>query len=136
MCGITGILSPDPRGAGTRARLVAAMTGTLGHRGPDDSGSWSDAHVSLGHTRLSIIDLSAAGHQPFIDETGRYVLVYNGEIYNYLELRERLTGLGHQFRTRTDTEVILQAWIRWGHEALSLFNGMWAFALWDQERGE
>jgi asparagine synthase (glutamine-hydrolysing) len=136
MCGITGILSPDPRGAAERARLVSEMTCTLAHRGPDDSGSWTDAHIALGHTRLSIIDLSAAGHQPFVDETGRYVLVYNGEIYNYLELRERLAGLGHRFRTHTDTEVVLQAWIRWGPDALSLFNGMWAFALWDRESRE
>ena len=131
MCGIAGILSRDPRDTAGHLAALEAMTCALDHRGPDDRGTWTDAEVALGHTRLSIIDLSAAGHQPFIDDSGRYAIVYNGEIYNYVELRDRLEGLGHRFRTRTDTEVALRAWIEWGPEALVLFNGMWAFAIWD-----
>ena len=131
MCGIAGILSRDPRDTSGHLAALEAMTCALAHRGPDDRGTWTDAEVALGHTRLSIIDLSAAGHQPFVDDTGRYAIVYNGEIYNYVELRDRLEALGHRFRTRTDTEVALRAWIEWGPDALGLFNGMWAFAIWD-----
>jgi asparagine synthase (glutamine-hydrolysing) len=112
------------------------MTETLGHRGPDDRGMWIEDHVALGHTRLSIIDLSNAGHQPMADATGRYRIVYNGEIYNYIELRHVLEDRGHVFRTATDTEVLLRGYIEWGTDVLARLNGMWAFLIWDSERGD
>jgi asparagine synthase (glutamine-hydrolysing) len=106
------------------------------HRGPDDSGTWVDAEhgVGFGHNRLSIIDLSPAGHQPMVSADERYVIVFNGEIYNYLELRDRLAALGHQFRGSSDTEVMLEAISEWGiHAAVERFNGMFAFAVWDRQ---
>lgn len=103
----------------------------LKHRGPDDEGLYNDAHVSLGHVRLSIIDLSSAGHQPMVSEDARYVLVYNGEVYNYIEIREQLRAAGIKFTTDSDTEVVLKAYIHWGAQCLSHFRGMFAFAIWD-----
>jgi len=114
--------------------VVSQMTDQLVHRGPDDSGVWVDrqAGVALGHRRLSILDLSPDGHQPMHSETGRYVIVFNGEVYNFTELRSTLEGLGHQFRGHSDTEVMLAAMEQWGvDKALPLFNGMFAFAVWD-----
>src|SRR5262245_24245450 len=112
MCGIVGVASMDrpvPR------PLVLRMRDTLRHRGPDDEGAWwsADQRVGLGHRRLSIIDLSSAGRQPMTDATGRLQIVFNGEIYNYQELRLELEGRGHRFRTATDTEVILEAYLEW-----------------------
>lgn len=132
MCGIVGIVDKDPVPAGTET--LRAMMEALGHRGPDDEGVYSSGRVSLGHRRLSIIDLSPAGHQPmrFRD----LVIIYNGEIYNYLELRQELEGLGRRFRTGTDTEVILQAFDAWGDECLQRFTGMWAFAIFDEAKRE
>ena len=127
MCGIAGF-----RGAPAPA-LLRAMTTTLRHRGPDDEGYSEDGSISLGFRRLSIIDL-AGGHQPMLSDDGRLSLVYNGEIYNYRELREELRSLGHGFRTDSDTEVILRAYEAWGTDAFARLNGMWAFALAD--RGE
>lgn len=109
------------------------MTALLSHRGPDDSGGWVGEDVVLGHRRLSILDLSAAGRQPMAGGSGRFVVTYNGEIYNYLELREVLGRLGHRFRTGTDTEVLLAAYMEWGEGCLDRINGMWAFAVWDTE---
>ena len=102
MCGISGIVGPVP----DRAALVARMTDALAHRGPDDRGVFSDEVCALGHRRLSIIDLSAAGHQPMTNEDGTLQLVFNGEIYNFQELRAELVGRGHRFRSRTDSEVL------------------------------
>jgi asparagine synthase (glutamine-hydrolysing) len=113
------------------------MTGILAHRGPDDSGLWIDAEVglALGHRRLSILDLSAAGGQPMASACGRYVIVYNGEIYNFRELRQRLEHHGQTFRGHSDTEVLLAALVYWGvAETLPRLNGMFAFALWNRER--
>jgi asparagine synthase (glutamine-hydrolysing) len=129
MCGIAGLLRPPgllPTDSGT----VTAMTDCLAHRGPDGSGQYVGEGVVLGHRRLSIIDL-ATGDQPFLSADRRLALVYNGELYNYLEIRAELIALGRAFRTESDTEVILQAYEEWGTECLSRFNGMWAFALWD-----
>lgn len=110
------------------------MKDILKHRGPDDEGTFADECCVLGHRRLSIIDLSIDGRQPFASEDGRFQLVYNGEIYNYIELRNDLEKLGWKFRTRTDTEVLLKAYQQYGKASLSKFNGMFAFAIYDTEQ--
>ena len=133
MCGIAGILDFDGAVAGAD---VTEMLRRIHHRGPDDRGVYEDAGVALGACRLAIIDLSPAGHQPMRDESGRYALVYNGEIYNYRELRAELESLGHRFASHTDTEVVLEAFREWGERCVERFNGMWAFALWDSETRE
>ncbi|NWG32567.1 MAG: asparagine synthetase B, partial [Rhodocyclaceae bacterium] len=111
---------------------MAAMMGLLAHRGPDDAGLWEEGEVCLGHQRLAIIDLSPGGHQPM--QEGAHVLVYNGEIYNYRELRRELTELGATWRSHSDTEVILKGYRAWGEGLLDKVRGMFALALWDQER--
>ncbi len=133
MCGIAGIVSHDPE------PHVAAMLETIEHRGRDDDGVWtsqpanSGQKICLGHRRLSIIDTSAAGHQPMISADGRYVITFNGEIYNYLELRQQLKTKGHTFTTETDTEVLLAAFAEWGENCLPRLNGMFAFGVWDNQ---
>ena len=123
MCGIAGIF--NSQGVATAGLdWVNRMNAIQAHRGPDDVGVYQDAFCILGHRRLSIIDLSKDGHQPFQSDDGRYQLVYNGEIYNYIELRYELKQLGWQFRTRTDTEVLLKAYLAYGKKCLSRFNGM------------
>jgi asparagine synthase (glutamine-hydrolysing) len=109
------------------------MTDAIAHRGPDGEGHWIEGSVGLGHRRLAIIDLSPAGHQPMISADHRYVLTYNGEIYNFRELRTELEALGYWFRSKTDSEVVLHALAHWGHDALLRFNGMFALALWDRK---
>jgi asparagine synthase (glutamine-hydrolysing) len=136
MCGIAGIIGPDPN------PLTGKMLQTIEHRGRDDEGVWtsdpideSGRRLCLGHRRLAIIDTSRAGHQPMLSAAGRYVITFGGEIYNYRELREELTSKGHAFRTRTDTEVLLTAFAEWGIGSLPRLNGMFHFAVWDnQER--
>jgi len=108
------------------------MTDAIAHRGPDGEGFYIDRFVGLGHRRLAIIDLTPAGHQPMITKDGQVALTYNGEIYNFQELRAELETLGHQFRSRTDSEVVLNAWLEWGTECVNRFNGMFAFAVWDK----
>lgn len=134
MCGIAGFL--DFRAKTGRAELVA-MTDAMLHRGPDASGYFYDQNtaysIGLGHRRLSIIDLSPAGNQPMQFLDGRYWIVFNGEIYNYQEIKEILTGLGHQFNTHSDTEVILHAYHQWGTGALKYFIGMFALVIYDTE---
>ncbi len=160
MCGITGIV---PKGSFTETAVVLRrMNNRLKHRGPDDAGFWlgdvqnsrsfadPESHpdirailplldtaltqkVGLGHRRLSIIDLSPAGHQPMLSQDERFVLSYNGELYNYIELRAELTSKGHTFKTAGDAEVLIAAWQHWGPDALSHFEGMWAFALYDRQ---
>ena len=125
MCGIFGSVSPNL----TRDELEKA-TSTLGHRGPDDSGLFYDNGVGLGHRRLSIIDLES-GHQPIFNEDKSTCIVYNGEIYNFLELRDYLIHKGHTFSTKSDTETILHAYEEWGEHCVEHFNGMFAFAIWD-----
>ena len=136
MCGFAGALYPRADLGTEELKAVAArMADTLRHRGPDDGGAWADSQVGigLGHRRLSIIDLSSEGHQPMVSACARYVVVYNGEIYNFQELRTQLEGNGHVFRGHCDTEVLLAAITEWGlEEALRRFNGMFAFALWDR----
>ena len=134
MCGITGILHSD--GSPASPVVLRRMTESLAHRGPDGDGVYHDGPLGLGHRRLAIIDLSAAGHQPMLSSSGRFVLTYNGEIYNYQELRLELEALGHRFRSRTDSEVLLNAFVEWGIACLERLNGMFAFAVWDRERQE
>lgn len=115
--------------------MLGRMNTALSHRGPDDEGIYVDEAIALGHRRLSIIDLSSAGHQPMSSGDGRYQIIYNGELYNYLEIKNELTK--HiNFTTNTDTEVILKAYIHWGAECLNKFNGMYAFAIWDRQKKE
>jgi asparagine synthase (glutamine-hydrolysing) len=129
MCGIAGIgLVAGERVPGD---LVDRMRDAMAHRGPDDAGTHCDGAVGLANRRLAIIDLSEAGHQPMCNEDGSVWLAYNGEIYNFRELREELVGLGHTFSSNTDTEVVLHAYESWGLDCLLKFNGMFAFCLWD-----
>lgn len=132
MCGIVGSL--DFSGDGSRhANLVRAMVNILRHRGPDDEGFYTDGPIHFGFRRLSILDLSPAGHQPMASDDGRYHVIFNGEIYNYLELREELKRHGHVFHTGSDTEVILKAYGMWGPDCVERFNGMWGLAIWDSK---
>lgn len=134
MCGVTGLLSPELSGEAMHA-AIAAMTGALAHRGPDDGDLWQEdaSHIAFGHRRLSIIDLSPMGRQPMHSDSGRYTLTYNGEIYNFLELRRDLETQGTRFRGNSDSEVLLAAIEAWGVAAtLPKLNGMFAFAIWDK----
>jgi len=134
MCGIAGIVYRD-RSREVDQEMLARMTNVLGHRGPDSSGFHRVPGLGLGHRRLAIID-PAAGHQPMLDPSSQNVIVYNGEVYNYVELRSELEALGCSFATDSDTEVILKAWDQWGPGCLTRLNGMWAFALWDARRSQ
>ena len=129
MCGIAGIL--NARGTPVDLVHVKAMTDAIAHRGPDGEGQFVDGPLGLGHRRLAILDLSPAGHQPMANGDGRYTISYNGELYNFRELRTELEQLGHQFTSSSDTEVVLKSYIAWGNDCLNRFNGMFAFAIWD-----
>jgi asparagine synthase (glutamine-hydrolysing) len=129
MCGIAGLFQLD--GRPVDERLLARMSAVQEHRGPDDHDQFVDGPIGLAHRRLSIIDLTAAGRQPMASEDGRIVVVFNGEIYNYLELVPDLQRRGHHFRSRCDTEVIVHAYEEYGADCLRLFNGMFAIAVWD-----
>lgn len=130
MCGIAGILNLD--NSPVSPSTLRAMTNMIAYRGPDSEGHWVEGPIGLGHRRLAIIDLSAAGHQPMQTPDGRYVISYNGEIYNFQELRTELESRGYTFRSRTDAEVLLNAFAAWDYGALDRFNGMFAFAIWDR----
>ncbi len=129
MCGIAGIFSRQAANLPLPPQLIETVTDTIAHRGPDSAGYFKTSNIALGHRRLSIIDLSTAANQPFFDHTGRYVLVFNGEIYNYLEVKPLLAD--YPFQTSGDSEVLLAAYIRWGEKCLDYLNGMFAFAIWD-----
>ncbi|HEX9933485.1 MAG TPA: asparagine synthase (glutamine-hydrolyzing), partial [Allosphingosinicella sp.] len=135
MCGILGLWSPD---AGQHRNVVDKALRELDHRGPNDRGiEWFDTaggSLAFAHTRLSVIDLSAGGHQPMHSPCGRWSMIYNGEIYNYRELRAELEAAGEAFATASDTEVLLRAWMRWGESGLTRLIGMFAFAVLDRER--
>jgi asparagine synthase (glutamine-hydrolysing) len=131
MCGIAGWIAGP--GESIDRDVLVRMNGALAHRGPDASGVVIDGPVGFGHRRLSVIDLSVASNQPMWDSTGRYLLVFNGEIYNFREIRERLLALGHTFTSSGDSEVLLVGFRQWGPAVLSKLNGMFAFALWDRE---
>ena len=131
MCGITGIISRKT--AHVDQEELKTMMAAMKHRGPDDEGLFVEKNLGLGFVRLSIIDLSTAGHQPMFTPDERYVLIFNGEIFNYIELRKELIAKGHSFRSKTDSEVLLRAYIEWGEDMLPRLNGMWAFAIYDRE---
>lgn len=139
MCGITGIIANQANST-VYSDAIQKMTDAIAHRGPNSQGIWHDEKCYLGHRRLSIIDLSDAGNQPFISQDGRYIMVYNGELYNYKDLKLELQRVEHGaktlpyiFKTNTDTEVILASYLRWGAECVQRFNGMFAFAIWDKQ---
>lgn len=132
MCGIAGLI--ERSGVAVSPVVLQKMTDAIAHRGPDGEGHWIEGNVGFGHRRLAIIDLTPAGHQPMISVDHRYVLSYNGEIYNFRELRAELEAAGYWFRSRTDTEVVLAALAHWGEQALIRFNGMFALALWDRKQ--
>ncbi len=139
MCGISGIYGLEE--VQKANELIKRMNDTLIHRGPNDEGYFTDVNIALGHRRLSIIDLSSAGHQPMESCDGRYSIVFNGEIYNFQEIKKKISASPNgsseiQFKTNSDTEVLLAAYQKWGKECLSLLNGMFAFAIWDKQAKE
>ena len=134
MCGICGIFNVN--GEPVSPIVLRKMTDAMAHRGPDGEGYYIDSFIGLGHRRLAIIDLSPLGHQPMTTSDGQYTITYNGEVYNFQELRIELEALGYPFRSRTDTEVVLNAYAKWGPQCVEKFNGMFAFAIWDKSRQE
>lgn len=131
MCGIAGFFALD--GQPASPVVLRRMTEAVAHRGPDGEGVYTDGALGFGHRRLAIIDLTPAGHQPMLSANGRYVIVYNGEVFNFQELRVELEALGWPFHSRTDTEVLLHAYAQWGPRAVERFNGMFALAIWDRQ---
>jgi asparagine synthase (glutamine-hydrolysing) len=125
MCGICGYIGLEDK------KLIKAMSSIISHRGPDDHGFFTDKNISLGHRRLSIIDLSKNGKQPMCNEDETVWISFNGEIYNYLSLKADLEKKGHKFSTNTDTEAIIHAYEEYGTDCLNMLNGMFAFAIWD-----
>ncbi|MDM7320599.1 MAG: asparagine synthase (glutamine-hydrolyzing) [Fervidobacterium sp.] len=136
MCGIAGIIKTDD--VPVRQDEIKKMTDVVAHRGPDGEGFYFGKNFAFGHRRLAIIDLTDAGKQPmrYEGKNGTYVITYNGEVYNYIELKEELIKDGYVFNTHTDTEVILAAYDKWGRDCVKRFNGMWAFAIYDEKRNE
>ncbi len=134
MCGISGIVNFNNKPV-NRAQIDLMNKAQI-HRGPDGSGIWFENNVGFGHRRLSIIDLSKHANQPMISNNGRYILSYNGEVYNFKELRKELIKKGYFFRTHSDTEVVLNALIEWNENALEKFNGMFALALFDRKENK
>jgi asparagine synthase (glutamine-hydrolysing) len=128
MCGIAGVV-----GLREPEQILRRMVKQIHHRGPDDKGVYSEEELSIGMTRLAILDLSPLGHQPMQSHCGRYWIVYNGECYNFKEIRLKLEACGDRFRSTSDTEVVLQAYVRWGVDCLNEMNGMFAFAIWDTQ---
>jgi len=126
MCGINGFTFKDDL-------LIAKMNDLISHRGPDGSGSFSDEYVTLGHRRLKIIDLSAKASQPMFDDKHELALVFNGEIYNFMDVKKILEDDGYKFRSHSDSEVILYSYKKWGPDCVKHFNGMWAFAIYDMK---
>ena len=133
MCGLAGIVLKDGAAGPDEERLVQKMCEIQAYRGPDDSGVVAVGNACLGSVRLSIIDLSAAGHMPMGESNGRWWIAYNGEVYNFHELRDELETLGHEFVSGTDTEVVLKSFVQWGEECIHRFVGMFAFAIYDKQ---
>lgn len=136
MCGIAGWIVASPGGVSRACAAIPRMLASLEHRGPDDHGIYQEGPLLLGHLRLSILDLSDLGHQPMRSADGRYVICYNGEVYNFRALAAELAQAGHRFLSGSDTEVILAAWAAWGLAALPRFDGMFGLAIWDREEQE
>src|SRR5579883_2541037 len=135
MCGICGFVATSTRPREALGDIARAMSDALAHRGPDGEGVWSDegAGIAFGHRRLAVIDPTPGGTQPMASASGRLIITFNGEIYNYRELRVELESAGHRFRSQTDTEVLIEACERWGVEAAAKrLVGIFAFALWDR----
>ena len=131
MCGISGIFNTDKKPV--HASQIESMNNLITHRGPDGHGVYIDGNLGIGSTRLAIIDLREIANQPMTDTDGRYVIVYNGEIFNYVELRNELLKKGYRFNNNSDTEVILNSYKEYGEDCLHKLNGMWAFAIWDKK---
>ena len=130
MCGIFGIINSQNKEI--NKYLFESSAKLMHHRGPNAYGQWGiDNHLELGHLRLSIVDLKPESNQPFFSPCKKYVIVFNGEIYNYVELRDQLKNIGYSFRTESDTEVLLTCYIEWGENCVTKFNGDWAFAIFD-----
>ena len=134
MCGIIGIIQIDKKRVDQK--ILEAMTREIAHRGPDDEGFLVDQNIGLGHRRLAILDLSPTGHQPMFYDNNNLAIVFNGEIYNYLEIKKELQQLGFKFKSQSDTEVILAAYQKWGKDCLKRFNGMWAFIIYDKRENK
>ncbi|RKX54554.1 MAG: asparagine synthetase B, partial [Thermotoga sp.] len=134
MCGIAGVINLNYKLVDEKS--IRRMIKVIKHRGPDDEGYFVDNNIGLGHCRLSIIDLSKAGHQPMADKDKSLWIVYNGEVYNFLEIRRELERIGYRFKSNSDAEVILYSYKEWGERCVDRFNGMWAFAIWDKKRKE
>src|SRR5687767_7675943 len=132
MCGIAAMLRLD--GAHVDRAVVERMAASMSHRGPDAAGIYVAGPVGLGFRRLSILDLSHAADQPMISDDGQHILIFNGEIFNYVELRRELEALGHRFKSSGDTEVLLCSYRQWGNACLERLNGMWAFLIYDARR--
>jgi Asparagine synthase (glutamine-hydrolyzing) len=130
MCGICGIVNFD--GQPVSDNSISKMMQLIKHRGPNDEGKYVEENLGMGFVRLSIIDLSSKGHQPMLDKSGRYSITHNGEVYNYLEIKNTLLKKGYTFKSGTDTEVILNSYIEWGEDCLHKFNGMWSFVIYDK----
>ena len=135
MCGIAGFVSGAPAVAAELEARLWRMIAPLRHRGPDDDGVWTDGRAGLAHARLAIIDLSPAAHQPMASADGAVWITYNGEVYNFADLRDELTARGYRFRSRSDTEVVVNGWHAWGSRLFSRLRGMFALALWDRRAG-
>ena len=134
MCGIAGIFNLN--GAPVSVSLLKKMTDIIFHRGPDGEGFWVDSFIGFGHRRLAIIDLSRLGHQPMQTEDGNYIITYNGEVYNFQNIKIELESKGYQFKSKTDSEVVLKAYSEWGKDCILKFNGMFAFAIWNRKKQE
>lgn len=134
MCGIAGIFNVT--GKPISVHTIRKMTDILSHRGPDDEGYWVESFIGFGHRRLAIIDLSPLAHQPMQSDDGNLVITYNGEVYNFQNLRVELEAKGHRFRSKSDTEVVLKSYQEWGKECVHRFNGMFAFAVWDNKKSQ
>jgi asparagine synthase (glutamine-hydrolysing) len=134
MCGIVVVFNLN--GEPVSPVLLRSMTDAIKHRGPDSEGFYVDGFIGLGHRRLSIIDLSRSGHQPMTTEDKQFIITYNGEVYNFKELRSELERLGYPFQSRSDTEVVLKSYVQWGPDCLRRLNGMFGFAVWDKSKQE
>ena len=132
MCGITGFSLKDS--SINRKKIIQLMNDKLSHRGPDGEGYYNDDFINFGHKRLAIIDLNERSNQPFVDSTKEFVIVFNGEIYNYIEIKKELIEKGIKFKTTSDTEVLIESYVMWGDNFVNKLKGMFAFAIYDKKK--